>query len=317
MTNWSPGFFDELTKISVELNKGEKQRQALQFAGLGMVAAPAVAGVSNLISHGKISPWSSVQRWLPARLVGGALVGGALPAAQHLIAQSNLRKADQRVESEKELRSLGVPTPAETPDPVIGQRPPETPAPVKQASPTGADLRTPLMGNTKFPTGDSLSFAKGQLKETQNVARPKMTRPTLQAVAPQYKESTMPKVGEVMNLSEDPLIQYLKKQAAETPNPPMKPKATKGGLIEDNLEELKTRDMTPLAVSSEDVDLRDIDKTVDGQKRLDDYKTYMKRTFQNNSGTAGKYVDTEHPYKQGVVNRELSSLGVPKEALGK
>jgi len=104
---WYPSFFDEMTKIStVDLNKGEKRRQALQFAGLGMAAAPVVSGIKNFISHGKLSPWTSKRRWLASSLVGGALAGGALPAAQHLMAQRNVGKARSRAEADRDIQRL-------------------------------------------------------------------------------------------------------------------------------------------------------------------------------------------------------------------
>ena len=48
---------------------------------------------------------------------------------------------------------------------------------LKKASQSGADLRLPVMGGTKFPTQDSIAPAKQKLRETQNVGNPKPVRP--------------------------------------------------------------------------------------------------------------------------------------------
>lgn len=78
----------------------------------------------------------------------------------------------------------------------------------KTASGAGQDLRMPILGGTRFPTDDSKSFAKQQLKSSQKVGEvgptpsPKQLRP---------KGPSM-KLGAAM--SEDPLIQYLKDKKA-------------------------------------------------------------------------------------------------------
>lgn len=92
-----------LEKLGVRLTDEERRRQALQFAGIGAVSMPAVQAIKDLITHGKVSPSVPLKRWLPAQIVGGAFVGGALPAIQHALARSNLDKARARIEGEKAL----------------------------------------------------------------------------------------------------------------------------------------------------------------------------------------------------------------------
>lgn len=110
MRMWIPSFTDELEKIS-RLTDEEERRQALQFAGLGAIATPVISGVTNLITHGKVSPWGSFRRWLPAQMVAGTLAGGALPTMRHMLERSNLRSSQARQELQKQLseeRSAGT-----------------------------------------------------------------------------------------------------------------------------------------------------------------------------------------------------------------
>jgi hypothetical protein len=101
-------FYDEMEKISVSLTSEEKRKQMLQFAGLGAVAAPVISGATNLVTHGAVSPFqkSLFRRWLPGQVVSGALAAGAIPAAQHALAQRNLGVARSRVKAEREMKRL-------------------------------------------------------------------------------------------------------------------------------------------------------------------------------------------------------------------
>jgi hypothetical protein len=88
---------DELEKISVELSPGEKAKQTAQFAGLGALTSPALSALTSKIEHGTwLAPGTNKGRWLGARLVRGALVGGALPAIRHHIERRNLETAKAR-----------------------------------------------------------------------------------------------------------------------------------------------------------------------------------------------------------------------------
>jgi len=100
-------FIDELEKIAVQLTSDEKKRQALQFAGLGAVTVPAMSALSSKMMTGKWKPPSvSWKRWLPASVATGLFWGGGIPALQHQIARANIRKAEDRVEAQKELKKL-------------------------------------------------------------------------------------------------------------------------------------------------------------------------------------------------------------------
>lgn len=95
----SPG----LEKAGVKLTDEEKRRQALQFAGIGAASVPLVAAAKDLIMFGKVSPRAPLRRWVPAQMVGGALVGGVVPALQHALARSTIEKAKERRLGEKAL----------------------------------------------------------------------------------------------------------------------------------------------------------------------------------------------------------------------
>ena len=105
MNEWLPSFADEFVKIAVLSGEDEK-RQALQFAGLGGVAAPLISGAKNLISYGKVSPFGKLKRWLPAQIAGGALTGGALPTIRHALERKNVRLSKAREDVQKELGQL-------------------------------------------------------------------------------------------------------------------------------------------------------------------------------------------------------------------
>lgn len=89
----------------------------------------------------------------------------------------------------------------------------------KTASEAGQDLRLPVMGGTKFPTLDSKSVPMQRLRTSQKAAEVGPV-PSQKKLAPKGPSL---KLGAVM--SDDPLIQYLKKRAAA---------------LEDNLEDMPT-----------------------------------------------------------------------------
>lgn len=218
------------------LNESDRNRQALQFTGLALGTVPLVTGLSSKIQTGKFLPRGvPLKKWAPAAAATGLFWGGALPFMQHAIAQSNLTKARHRVAAEKELaaakpmvkRMVQSPNIEAAPLPKLGasklitnlkklsktrsgRRPSRVSTLVKKGSDAGQDLRTPIMGGTKFPTNDSKSFAKKQLQQSQGVATPKLA-PTA-PIVPKVGIS-MSKAGEVM--SNDPLMRYLKKTAME------------------------------------------------------------------------------------------------------
>jgi len=307
------------------LNSEERRRQALQFAGLGMGTLPALALAQQQIKSGRWIPKGvTPRRFLGAAALGGAFWGGALPAIQHGIAQTNLGKARARVQAAKEMKALapgGVQQalqqlPVET-APMVektgaskivarmngllkcrqGRRPVRVETLLKKSSPTGMDLRAPMMGGTKFPTGDSLAGAKSKLKEHQNVAKPKMVRPTVQ---PTYGVNSMPKFGSAF--SEDPLVQYLKKTAQ---GPKTSTKVDGEGKLDDNQEAMKTG---PGAEAL--VDIGAGEEPPHGEETRSDWRKMLDGMFENKDGVTGKYLENQHKSSAGVVTREIKNQGV-------
>jgi hypothetical protein len=108
MTLSLESFIDELEKISaaVQLTPGEKRRQALQFAGLGVATLPQLAMAQQKIRTGRWLPKSGRGRFLAAAGLGGLFWGGMLPHLQHGIARTNISKAQARLAAEREMRAL-------------------------------------------------------------------------------------------------------------------------------------------------------------------------------------------------------------------
>ena len=144
------------------------------------------------------------------------------------------------------------------------------------------------MGGTKFPTNDSLAQSKAALKEHQNVAKPKMIRPTVQPV---YGTNSMPKFGS--EFSADPLVQYLKKAAQES-------KVDSEGRLEDNLTDMKTGPEEQELVSH-DPDYRR------GKETIDEWSSYLKKMFERESGITRKYLDKDTSPTSGSVDRILKA----------
>lgn len=172
-----------------------------------------------------------------------------------------------------------------------GRRPARVETFLKKGSQSGADLRLPVMGGTKFPTGDSLAQSRAKLKEHQNVGQPKMVRPIMQPVA---GVSTMPKISSAF--ADDPLVQYLKKTA-------QKSKVDSEGKLDDNKEDMKTGpEEKELASASSEPQK--------GDEVRNEWRAKLNELFSNKEGITGKYLDHHHPYKEGVVTKELKSHGV-------
>jgi hypothetical protein len=149
----------------------------------------------------------------------------------------------------------------------------------KMSSMSGSDLRLPVMGGTKFPTQDSIQPAKSKLKETQAVGNPKPVRPKFKTT-----DFGTAKVGEAMDISQDPLVQYLKKQAT---------------VLEDNESAMELG--TPEEALA--------DKTEcaydDNKKRTADWRGGLTSSFQNKKGVTDKFMEKDHDYSSGVVDRVL------------
>jgi hypothetical protein len=105
--------FDELEKIAIRLNDEERRRQAGQFAALGAVTAPAVAGAKNLAIYGKVAPWrvagakglmgaGGKGRWLAGTMAAGAVAGGVMPSIRHGMERNFQADAKARRKTERE-----------------------------------------------------------------------------------------------------------------------------------------------------------------------------------------------------------------------
>jgi hypothetical protein len=155
----------------------------------------------------------------------------------------------------------------------------------KGASESGADLRTPFMGGTKFPTKDSLVYAEKLLHEGQRQSTgSRAGSVTLKDVTPTIRAPrSMPKIGADMRTQNDPLVQYMKK-TAET--------------LEDNLDNLPTGPDVP-AYTREEV-------TPDIKPSEEQLKALMSRIFDETDHLRKK--DTGYDYDEGVVDRILGTL---------
>ena len=146
----------------------------------------------------------------------------------------------------------------------------------KTASSAGQDLRMPILGGTRFPTDDSKSFAKKQLKASQKVSEvgptpsPKQLRPKGPSL----------KLGAAM--SDDPLIQYLKEAA----------------VLEDNLTDMPTGKEEVEVASECPMPKGDLHS----QPARD--KSQLGELFDNPSKEA-KYLARMHPPTSGSVDRVL------------
>jgi hypothetical protein len=181
-----------------------------------------------------------------------------------------------------------------------GKRPIRAHNLLKKASQPGQDLRLPVMGGTKFPTADSTGFAKGLLDKSKSntEAGPNPTMKSLAPTGPKIPDvvpsapgsiNSMPKVGADMSISNDPLVQYLARQAQEK----------RAAVMEDNenvmVDSPKEEEVTsrPPEPPKEVVD-----------KGVGDWKAYLAAAFDKKT-TKKKYDDKDHP--KGGVDKVLRS----------
>lgn len=307
-----------------KLNRREERNQALQFAGMGSLAVPVSSAVSNLIEKGHPTGGASLKRWLPARLAGGALAFGALPAVRHALERRNIQKSNLRRQLEKELEAQKIPVTKTSASKKKHMKLRSKTRPYraqtlldKLSSESGADLRSPLMGGTKLPTGDSMSEAKKQLQKHQSVGTPKRKETTFENIVPTYGTNFLPKIGGAMDITQDPLVRYLKKHAAESSKPPMDPKTREGGRVKDNEEiALEARKMLARELVSETpVPQKDRGKGAPAKTPASSvkewYEDYLSRRMQNRSGIAGKYTDKDYKAEPGAVDKVLKGQGAP------
>ena len=147
----------------------------------------------------------------------------------------------------------------------------------KTASGAGQDLRLPILGGTKFPTMDSKSLPMQRLRSSQKAAEVGPV-PSQKKLAP--KGPSM-KLGAAM--SDDPLIQYLRKEAAA---------------LEDNLSDMPTGQDEKGVTSECPMPKGDLHC----QPAKD--KSQLGELFDHPSKEA-KYLARMHPATSGNVDRVL------------
>jgi len=228
-------------------------KRTLALTGFGAAALPAAEALTSKIRTGTFMRGASPKRWLLSQVPQALLWGAAFPTAGKMInkafpgkpqpaAPTPLRKAAASKKSAKyqQLRTGRRPIRVDT---LLNNEKD------KQASPTGKDLRAPMAGGTKFPTNDSLkgpkslltkSMGKSEAGPTPSLSSLTPSGPTIPDVSPTVPgaQNLMPKVGSDMDIEKDPLVQYIKKQAAE--DIPKKVTPEKGGVLPGNITDMKT-----------------------------------------------------------------------------
>jgi len=166
----------------------------------------------------------------------------------------------------------------------------------KAASIPGQDLRLPITGGTKFPTKDSIAGAQKLLNQSKGRTEvgpsPKMTQikptgPTIQQIAPKTSPSTagsIPKLGGKMSIQNDPLVKYLKKQAAE---------------LEDNKADM------PLGKQEPELSTEDPKPDEQSKDRMRVGMALLSQLFQHTGAVRAKCHEKDHPAKAGEVNKVL------------
>ena len=189
-----------------------------------------------------------------------------------------------------------------------GKRPIRVETLLKKSSQSGADLRLPLMGGTKFPTQDSLSKSKKLLKEHQDNSRFGGATQNIKSTVPNYdaRIDVMPKVGSPMNI--DPLIAYLKKQAGEWPG-----KVADWPKGDRKIEKTELVDSSSISATPEgkpekaevDEDPTVANSSFPDKEGVSDWKGYMSKMFNNRPKK--KHLDKDHPPKVGTVDKVARS----------
>lgn len=262
---------DELSKIAVKLSPSEERGQLLRFGAMGAGAVPLISGLANTMQHGR--PWAhgtNLKRWLPAQMLTGALFGGVLPTARHRIERSMQTQAKDRMDVQRMMQQAGMNTMP------------------KAASSPGQDLRMPLTGGTKMPTDDSKTFANKLLSQSKSSAEvgPVASAKKLPGSSVRVRDF-IPKFGADMS---DPLIDYLKKQAAEKK-------------LEDN--EKDQRKGEAVAETKPQVELTSDDSDHEFEGGVSQYHSAVKKLFTNAEARTAKHTGKDFPSGvQKVLDKE-------------
>lgn len=183
----------------------------------------------------------------------------------------------------------------------------------KRASDAGQDLRTPIMGGTKFPTNDSKAYARKQFQMSSaevGPVQPSNKGAKIDDLVPKFKTSACKKMAPYQQsrkgrrpirahnlvkkadpmdpILTDPLVRHLRKVAAE-------------GKVDDNLTNMAVE--PPPKPLASDCPC----PTKEMSKRFEVSQAETKALFDNKDAVSHKYLQHSHPYSEGVVDRVLSS----------
>lgn len=181
----------------------------------------------------------------------------------------------------------------------------------KESAESGADLRLPVMGGTKFPTKDSLQYSKKLLKKHMDAAEMGGPSQGIKSVVPNYssKLDVMPKTGADMTIENDPLVQYLRKEAQDTAErtagkdwPKGAPPEPKNA-VESNLSDMPKGD-TEKALTSEDP--TPMNPAFPAKEGVKDWKSYLSTMF-NNQVKKKKCAEKDYPATTGQVDKVVRS----------
>lgn len=171
-------------------------------------------------------------------------------------------------------------------------------AKIVQASQAGQDLRLPVMGGTKFPTGDSLSAANKRLSQSSAEVGPQPA-PTYSMMGKMKKAVR----GDSMDpMTDDPLVLFLKKAAVEedSKDPPPLTGLVEGSSLKDNLPDMpRGKEEVEQVSKPPGPTAKMIPKTP---------CDYVKEHFSNAQTMRKKLYEKDHPFEdfdQGVVDRVL------------
>jgi hypothetical protein len=182
----------------------------------------------------------------------------------------------------------------------------------KEASLAGQDLRLPVMGGTKFPTKDSLTGPKSLLTKSMGSAEvgPTPSFGSLSPSGPKIKDiaatvpgapNLMPKVGSDMTpIEKDPLVQYLKKQAAE--DVPKKVTTGEGGTLESNEPNMPQQNEAQELASLPPQSTKEW-----SGKAMREVGSALSEFFDHKTSFRDKNEEKDHPPTAGAVDRILAT----------
>lgn len=309
-----PYFLDELTKISVQLSKKEKAQLYGQYAALGAVSYPAVSSLGHRIEKGSFFPTEgSKLRRLGAGATIGLIGGAAVPAlrlhflkrkedqARHRLLEEKLRREKPMTEKSSASKEM-----AKYQQTRKGRRPIRVSTLLKKAAPLPwggvSAVGTVAKGSAAATTKGTVAAA-GSVAPSGRDAFSKLPKPRARVSSaevgplPKKKKASV----EFDMIENDPLVQYLKKHAAED-KPPLKGLVDSEGILSDNLEnmpkgkdEAEQTSMCPCPTPQMEAEVKK------------SWQPYLDQMFENREGIKKKYTDKDHEPGSGIVDRALGT----------